>query len=434
MARKRRFEIRLNGRSAQIAGALFGVAMLAALAIGCVVRNLEPRPEPPPRRFSPTPLERLDRLEGWVPSWTDEPQVVEQATKAGFTDLLFFHGTVDEQGGVKLEDAGNLERGRNLAVLRGARTWLTVTNHGKSLEGALGPGRLKAHADRLTRLLADSRCQHLDLDYESLTTAHANALPELAQLLADRLDAGTRLAFTLQPVDSVLRPQQIDAVTKLLKMPQVYTVRFMMYDYHWSGSLPGALCPIDAYRRLLDHWAPYAHKLTMCLPLYGYDWPEPPDAGVPKAKSVTINDWPKLASQPQFTAAWMKQEAELAVRYKGQWAAVPSFRATTLRVTTALDMGVPAVSYWHLGCGKLAEVANAGNRGADVPEPLAYTELESWDAWLVPFKRRVCKVVTGDGRTLDQYASDYGVSRFNMNRYNEHISGSTLGQEVFIPK
>lgn len=431
MARKRRFEIRLKGRNAHIAGAMFGVALLAAFVIGCVVRTLEPRGGDLPQRDKPEPLERLDRLEGWVPYWTDEPKIVQQAAQAGFTDLLFFHGTVDEAGELKLEDPTNLERGRNQAVLRGVRTWLTVTNHGKSLQAALGPGQLKVHADRLAALLDQSGCQHLDLDYETLTTAQANALPELAGLLSDRLGQGTRLAFTLQPVDSALRPEQINAVTRLLKLPQVYTVRFMMYDYHWSGSLPGALCPIEAYQRLLDHWAPYAHKLTMCLPLYGYDWPEPTDASVPKARSVTLNDWPKLAV---LTAAWMKQESEMAIRYKGRWAAVPSFRATTLRVTAALDMGVPAVSYWHLGCGKLDEAAKAANRGADVPEPVDYTELESWDEWLLPFKRRVCTVVAGDGRTLDQYASDYGVSRFVMFRYNEHITNGTHGKEIFIPK
>ncbi|MCC7509892.1 MAG: hypothetical protein IT464_10990 [Planctomycetes bacterium] len=431
---KRTFEIRLHGRAAHAAAALFGVSLLAALVVGCVVYSREPRPEPLPERFKPTPLAALDRMEGWVPSWTDESRVAAEAASAGFTDLLFFHGTVDEQGVVRLEDAAGLEKGRTTAVLKAVRTWLTVTNHGKSLEGALGRGRLKAHADSLIAAFEASACQHLDLDYETLTTAQANALPELAELLGPRLGYGRRLSFTLQPVDGVLRPEQMDAISRLLRAEQVYTVRFMMYDYHWSSSLPGALCPIDAYVRLLEQWAPQAHKLTMCLPLYGYDWPRPDDATIPKAKSVTLADSTRLAQQPEFEAAWMSSEAELACRYRGQWAALPSFRATTRRVETALEYGVPAVSYWHLGCGRLGDVADASKRGASVPEAIEYRELASWDEWLVSFKRRVCTVVMGDGRTLDQYAQAHGVSRGAMFRFNEHITNGTSGKDVFIPK
>ena len=55
------------------------------------------------------------------------------------------------------------------------------------------------------------------------------------------LPAGAKLSLTLQPVDSRLRPRQREIYTRLLESPQIYTVRLMMYDYHWRGSLPGAL-------------------------------------------------------------------------------------------------------------------------------------------------------------------------------------------------
>lgn len=438
MARRfRRLEVRLQGRAARVAAIAFGVLLLAAGIVGCVVYHSETTPELPLPRPQAQPLAALERIEGWVPYWTDEAAVAQEAARAGFTDLLFFHGTVDEHGGVKLENPARLEKGRTTAVLNAVRTWLTVTNHGKSLEGALADDRLQSHADNVIAAFQQSRCQHLDLDYESLTGAQARNLPALARLLAQRLDYGTRLSFTLQPVDNVHRPGQAAMIRELLAMDAVYTVRFMMYDYHWSGSLPGALCDMASYQRLLDFWAGHTGKLTMCLPLYGYDWPRPEDTTLPRAKSVTLRDVPRLARQPGFQAAWMDREGELAARYgsaPAQYVALPSFRAVTLRVEAALDAGVPAASFWHLGCGRLSDVKRAAERGAGVPEPVQATKLESWDDWMEPFKRRVCTVVRGDGRTLEDYAQAYGVSRAEVYRFNTHIARDTAGREIFIPR
>jgi len=439
MARRKgkRFEIRLEGRAAGIAAGAFGVVLTLAL-IGCVMMTREPAPEPlppaQPQGPAITPLSKLQRIEGWVPYWTDEAKVAQEAVEAGFTDLLMFHGTVEETGSVKLERPEGLERGRLAAVRGGVRTWLTVTNHGKSLEGALGAGRLDAHVESLLAAFEQSRCQHLDLDYESMTLAQALQLPELARKLDSRLESRVRLAFTLQPVDTVYRPNQRDMVRELLAMPRVYTVRFMMYDYAWRGSLPGGLCPMPEYRRLLNTWAGHGGKLTMCLPLYGYDWPRPEDVSIPRADVVTLRDVGGLNAE----FVWMRHEAELAARYTKdgvpRMAAVPSHRAVQERVRVALDFGVPAVSFWHLGCGKLGPVAAASTRDGRVSEPVSYRELDGWDDWLIPFKERVCKVVTGDGTSLNEYATRHGVERNVMLRFNASLAGDTTGQRIYIPR
>lgn len=441
MARKRRrFQLILNGRAATVAAAAFGVLLLGLL-IGCVVYSTakDPAPEsPPPERTRIEPLAALDRIEGWVPSWTDEAAIAKEAVAAGFTDLLFFHGTVDDAGKVKLEDPSGLEKGRAAAVLGAVRTWLTVTNHGKSLQAALIDDP-DAHADAVAALLEQSRCQHLDLDYESLTTAQANALPALVRALSQRVRPGTRIALTLQPVDEVHRPEQRQVVRELFAMREVYTVRFMMYDYHWRNSLPGALCPISAYRRLLKQWAGHANKLTMCLPMYGYNWPRPLDTTLPRADTVTLRDVPGLVKGGMY-AAWMNADGELAGRIDGsvgaRMAALPSHRAITLRVEAALDHGVPAVSFWHLGCGSLAPVVQACDRGAKVSDG-SYAELESWNVWTDPYKQRVCRVITGrEGESLDQVAKREGIERGLMYRFNEQVTqpGNVSGQTIYIPK
>jgi hypothetical protein len=429
----RRFELRLRGRVAGITAGIFGVVLTAAL-IGCVVMSRTPAPvATAPPAVQVTPRAELRRLEGWVPYWVDEAKVVQEAIEAGFTDVLLFHGTVEESGQVKLEQPQGLERGRVTAVRGGVRTWLTATNHGKSLEGALGQGRLESHVDSLLAAFETSKCQHLDLDYESMTLAQARQLPELARMLDARLEHGVRLAFTLQPVDTVHRPSQREMVRELLAMPRVHTVRFMMYDYAWRNSLPGALCPLPEFRRLLDTWAGHGEKLTVCLPLYGYDWPRPEDTSVPRADVVTLRDVPSLSAE----FVWMQHEAELAARYTKdgvpRMAAVPSHRAVQVRVQTALDYGVAGVSFWHLGCGRLAPVAQATQRGSRVPEPVRYTEIGGWSDWLTPFKERVCRVITGDGSSLDALAQRHNADPATMRRFNTHLANTTNGQTVYIP-
>lgn len=435
----RGFELRLNGKSARIAGIAFCVLAVAA-TIGCVVYSSSggnlAGPDDPPERFQPEPLDKLDRVEGWVPYWADEAAIARQSTEAGFTDLMFFHGSVAEDGSVTLEDEPGLARG--IAASGGARCWLTVTNHGKSLREAL-TGDVDAHVENLLAAFNRSGCNHLDLDYESLDYAMADGLVTLCEKLAPRLPSDCKLALTLQPVDSQLRPEQRGVYLRLLESPHVYTMRIMMYDYHWKNSLPGALYPMQAFERLVKEWAEHAHKLTLALPLYGYDWARPEDCSIPRAEVVTLRDVPTLANKPGFDAVWMRDEGELAARYNSggvRMAALPSLRAIQQRVEFMLDWGVPGVSFWHLGCANPGDVRPVCERDVQARDAVSYDEGRDWSDWLDPWKLRVCDTMIADGtQSLDQIAAEHGISRSVMYRFNQHIVGGDIrGKTVYIPK
>jgi len=313
-----------------------------------------------------------------------------------------------------------------------------VTNHGGSLREAL-TGDQDAHIESLLTAFRRSGCDHLDLDYESLDYAMADGLVSLCEKLAPRLPDGCKLALTLQPVDSHLRPEQRGVYLRLLESPHVYTVRLMMYDYHWKNSLPGALYPMAAFERLVKEWAEHAHKLTLALPLYGYDWARPEDCTIPRADVVTLRDVPKLAGKPGFDAVWMRDEGELAARYNDgdtHMAALPSLRAIQQRVEFMLDWGVPGVSFWHLGCANPGDVRAACERDVQPRDAISYDEGRNWSDWLDPWKLRVCRTIIADGtQSLEQIAAEHGVSRSVMYRFNEHIGrGNIRGEQVYIPE
>lgn len=434
--KRRKIEITLNGRNARIAGVVFGLGLIAA-TIGCVL--FAGGGADFPERSKPEPLASLDRIEGWVPYWADEAAVATEAADAGFTDLLFFHGSVLADGSVELEDEAGLAAGLAVARRRGVRSWLTVTNHGGTLDGALDESRLAEHAEALIELHRRSGCDHLDLDYEGLAYHQAFALGRLVTLVKPGLPVGAELALTLQPVDSALRKAQRGLFREFLESGDIFTVRVMMYDYHWRNSLPGALYPMPAFQRLVDEWGGHAHRLTLCLPLYGYDWPRPEDVSIPRADVVTMRDVRGLAAKPGFQAAWMRREGELAVRYRengvARMAAVPSFKAIQERVDFMLERGVPAVSFWHLGAAELAPVVEACDPDADIGEPIPHGELQGWDTWMIPFKERNCRVMFCDRPdTLAAIGERHGVARSVMNRFNEHVTGGDCrGHTVYIP-
>jgi hypothetical protein len=93
------------------------------------------------------------------------------------------------------------------------------------------------------------------------------------------------------------------------------------------------------------------------------------------------------------------------------------------------------VAFWHLGCASHARVADVCRRGATPVEAISYDNGTSWDTWVEPFKRRVCRVINADGtQTLEAIGEAHGVPRSNMYRFNEQIIGADLrGQTVYVP-
>lgn len=435
---RRRFQIRLTRKGARAFMALSGMALGLVTASVLIWGRGAPLSAglPEPTRGVQS-IDKLSSIEGWVPAWTDEAAIVRDAAAAGFNGVLLFHGTVKADGTVTLEDEAGLRAGVSAARDSGVALWLTVTNHGADMTGALGKGRTGAHVTSLLAAWRASGCGHLDLDYETLTLAQLRGLEDAVDAIADGLGADSRLSLTLQPSDSALRPDQLPVYRRLLANPRVACVRLMAYDYHWRNSLPGALCPLPAFRRLIEAYPEYRSKLVMCLPLYGYDWPRPNDTTLPAAQSVALRDLEKLRGAK---AAWMADDAELALEYTDgvkHMVAAPSLRAVRARVQAMLELGVPNVCFWHLGCARAQPVAQACREpGKDQPEVFTPREESSWRDWQTEFKQRSCtKVVARPGDTLESIGRAHGIERALMYRFNEDLTNDGLaGRTVFVPR
>lgn len=408
------------------------------MGIGAGRTNVQPGFDTP-RRVA-EPIERLSSIEGWIPSWADEAALVRASAAAGLNGVLLFNGSVKEDGRVVLDDAKGLQAGVAAADKAGIASWLTVTNHGADMSGALGEGRTGAHVDSLLAAWRESGCGHLDLDYETLTLSQIRALEGMVTRITDVLPAGARLSLTLQPADKTLRPDQWPVYRRLLANRGVTCLRLMAYDYHWRNSLPGALCPVSVFARLIDAYPEYRSKLVMCLPLYGYDWPRPLDGTLPAAQSITLRDLPLLQGRKDLRASWMEEDAELAIEYTTDMphaVAAPSLRAVRERVKMMLDAGVPNLCFWHLGCSELGPVAQAAREpNRDQRETFKPDNAPSWRDWQIEFRRSACRtVIAQPGDTLESIGKAAGVDRTVMLRFNEELGNEGIaGKTVFVPK
>lgn len=434
MAKRQKLQIQLKGKGAKIATLSFAFCLILG-AIGCALisRGAEPGSEPtmPDAKAFPHALDELVAIEGWVPYWSNEAAIAKQAKEAGFTDLMFFHGTVNQDGTLKLEDPKGLALG--LKAAEGLQTWLTVTNHGQSLEVALSDSGRVEHMKALIQLWRDSGCDHLDLDYEGLDLIEIKQLESMIDPLAAALPGDAQLSFTLQPCDENYRPTQKTTYWRMLENDNLHTMRFMAYDYHWKGSLPGALCPMPSFMRLMAAHSKYHHKICMALPLYGYSWPRPNDTSVPKGKSVIMRDVAGIEGE----AWWMIEDQEMAIKTPtGHWIAAPSLTAIHARTQAMMNRGVGRVAFWQLGCGELARVAEACQRADNPPPELRSVKtVMGWETWLLEYKTNVCKkVVAGAGDSLASIGEKYGVPRWKMNRFNENLVSTRIdGQTVYVP-
>ena len=412
------------------------VALLALGALAWGVFNVDDNREVAADPF-PHAVENVTRIEGWVPHWSNQQSLTKRALKAGFTDLMFFNGAVEEGGKITLKRRKRLAEA--LKESGKARTWLTIISAGVDFSADL-----EAHGREVLKAWRASGCQNLDLDYESMSLERAKALSSLLTPLAKAMRktrAEALLSVTLQPCDEALRPDQIPVYQAMLKNPDLARMRFMCYDSHWKSSLPGAWYPEAAYQRLLRQWGDWRDKLSIGLPLYGYDWARPEDVSMPRASVVTLSDALTRAAKESWGLAWAKAEGEAVWRYKDagntkHYVNTPTWRGLEYRVQGALKHGVSGIAFWHLGCADLEQVHSVADQQDSKPAPqLESKTIDSWEALLAPWKKRVCKtVIAREGDTFHTLAKAHGVKRFTLIRFNEDLYGKPLaGKTIYFP-
>jgi spore germination protein len=132
----------------------------------------------------------------------------------------------------------------------------------------------------------------IDIDYEELAECDAPAFSAFIRELGMKLAVYDKLLSVCVYYKANHSKKYGQYWPELIQY--VDTMKVMAYNYHYSSSVPGPICPTKWLRACLDYarLLPEAkEKIVIGLPLYGYDWVK---NSCGKARAVMFKDIQRL--------------------------------------------------------------------------------------------------------------------------------------------
>jgi hypothetical protein len=268
--------------------------------------TLDPEPTPRP------PLGGTE-LYGFLPYWQMTDSMAGYLRDASLSTVALFSVTARRNGSLDTRPAGYRritgDIGRRLideAHERDARVELVFTSFGADKNGMLfgriprptptlgasvgtAPSDAGASAatppppwgrtvEELADLVLDLGVDGLNVDIELLDDADRGTYAEFLLALRGALDAGDPDLTLSVATEAGVRGTANAAAAATAGVDRVF---LMGYDYHWSGSNPGASAPVDgddgaatlrwSIGRYVEAGVP-REKILLGLPLYGMRW------------------------------------------------------------------------------------------------------------------------------------------------------------------
>jgi hypothetical protein len=350
---------------------------------------------------TPRPAEGGTELYGYLPYWQVTDSMAAYLHDVPATTLAMFSVSARRNGAVDSRAPGykkiTSELGRRIisdAHARGARVELVFTSFGATRNGIFfgrlappAPGPTPAAApspgssalpsesappseppwhrtvDELTQLSEDLGVDGINVDVERLDELDRAAYAEFLGVLRSSLRAVAPKATLTVATEAGLVGAGNAAAAAQAGVDRIF---LMGYDYHWSGSQPGASSPVDrsdglyTLRWSIDQYVeagvPRDHIL-LGLPLYGMTW-QTVEPGRSAQVIGTGSTWVPsrhldVLLDPGFRADRDPLEiSEFFVRPEGDaWRLTYYDSPATLRAKLALarDQGLAGGGFWAIG-------------------------------------------------------------------------------------
>jgi len=365
-----------------------------------------PTPVPTP---TARPGEGGTELYGYLPYWQITDSMAAYLPQVPVTTLAMFSVSARRNGAIDPRDTGYTritgDLGRRIiadAHARGTRVELVFTSFGEGRNGiffgrlplrapkptasaspGVGPGVGPSVAPtggpdlsappatppwqrtvgELVRLARDLGSDGINVDVEQLNELDRNAYGQFLGTLRATLRAAIPDATVTVATEAGLRGTGNALAAARAGVDRVF---LMGYDYHWSGSQPGASSPVDrsdgvsSLRWSIDQYVeagvPRDHIL-LGLPLYGMSWlttgPDRSDTVIGRGATWIPNRHPDVLLAPGFRPFRDSLEvAEFFIRLERRaWRITYYDSPDTLRVKLALarDAGLAGGGFWAIG-------------------------------------------------------------------------------------
>jgi spore germination protein YaaH len=310
---------------------------------------------------------------GFVPYWEMDEGIADHLAGTDLTTLALFSVTHTKDGALAPAERGYRKIdgpiGRRLiaeAHDRGVRVELVYTSFGRAKNDQFfsSAEAQERTVTELVKLVGELEVDGINVDVELLGAGHVTTYGRFVGQLRSALREVDGAAQV-----SVATQANINGAAMALAAANAGADRiFMMgYDYHWSGSEPGASAPLD--RRdgsakdlawSLDHYRDAgvpAERTILGLPLYGMSWPVVgPELGaartgrgsvwIPSNNLATLGD-------PSVVPAFDPLEGveHLAIHDGDGWQAIYFDSPTSLapKLILADDRGLAGAGFWAMG-------------------------------------------------------------------------------------
>jgi len=236
----------------------------------------------------------------------------------------------------------------NQASPNTTRLALVTTYHGQTFHPeairamAADEGALARSARRLAEIVAQGKYRGVVLDFEGHAPADTSLVVRVARAFGDsaRVRGASLVAMAIPAADTAAYPTRT-----MLSAADLLIV--MLYDEHWSTSVPGPIATPEWVRRMLGQRVADAgaNRLVAALPVYGYQW----RASQP-ATPLSFDDARRAAAQASVELLRDPSSRSLHAIQPGAWELWQSdadlLAALVAEVTS---LGVTKIALWRLG-------------------------------------------------------------------------------------
>jgi len=307
-------------------------------------------------------------VSGWLPYWTMPASLASVDNNADLwsdaSPFWYYATSVTTIGG--RTGAGDPAvvsdlHSRGILVLPTVTETLSAAQMAPLLSD---PAQRALHVQALAALAVSNGYDGIDLDYESMNfggtaTEKAAVRDGFAALIGElgaALDAqGKLLSVTVGARTATTNWWPVHDYARLGAVADRF--RIMAYDYHYAGSTPGAVAPLDWVHQVASYAVTVVPKgkIQLGTPLYGYDWPRDPAAadGWGTARSLSYNAaealrtsvaaprlWSSTAAAPYFS--YTKDGISHEVWYNDA-------ESTRAKMTLIEKYGIKGLVFWAVG-------------------------------------------------------------------------------------
>lgn len=326
----------------------------------------------PARTAIPIPIPGHE-VYGYVPYWEMDEGIADHLAATDLTTLALFSVTHKKDGALAPGERGYKKIdgpiGRRLiaeAHDRGVRVELVYTSFGRA-KNDLFFDSADGRSRTITELIALATALGVDginVDVELLAPEHVTAYGDFVGSLRSALRASDGEAQVSVATAANVRGTAMAVAAANAGADRIF---MMGYDYHWSGSEPGASAPLgrrdgserdlrwslDLYR---DAGVP-AERTILGLPLYGMSWPVVgPELGAARSGRGSVwipgENLAMLADESVVRVADPLEGVEhFAVPDGDGWQAIYFDSPATLtpKLVMADDRGLAGAGFWAVG-------------------------------------------------------------------------------------